>query len=133
MSNPELKPCPFCGSTDITYYSDMREDSSRAMVGYSRIECQGCLIKVEDTSIEDWNTRAEAPRGGEKKTTCPICECKILPDKRCPDCSPSVYYSAIEELFRSWGIEAIVDQQHWEKGERILKNHFQKSHEYQAK
>ena len=54
MSEIELKPCPFCGSENVT--CDRFED-----VHY--VECWDCSAKIEsysglDDVIADWNARA---------------------------------------------------------------------------
>ena len=54
MSEIELKPCPFCGSDDVT--CDRFED-----VHY--VECCDCCAKVEtyngiEDAVKTWNTRA---------------------------------------------------------------------------
>lgn len=54
MNEIELKPCPFCGSEDVT--CDSLED-----VYY--VECFGCSAKVEsynglEDAVAGWNARA---------------------------------------------------------------------------
>lgn len=54
MSEIELKPCPFCGSEDVT--CDRFED-----VYY--VECWDCSAKIEsyngaEDAVAGWNTRA---------------------------------------------------------------------------
>ena len=57
MNGIELKPCPFCGSEDVS--CDRLED-----VAY--VECWNCSAKVEsyngmDDAIAGWNSRAINP------------------------------------------------------------------------
>ena len=68
----ELKPCPFCGSTDVL----MRD--ARGMLGksayertYHYMQCQKCfsqtgLYGTKPRTIKAWNTRTPKERGGEK-------------------------------------------------------------------
>ena len=59
----ELKPCPFCGDTDLRIYRYI--DDNGAEVN-SKITCMGCLISVHqeetcsvDDQVEAWNRRPE--------------------------------------------------------------------------
>ena len=59
MNNPELLPCPFCGSDDVNLYV-----SRWSMEIY--VQCNTCLCRgpeqVEgDIAILDWNNRAPMP------------------------------------------------------------------------
>ena len=51
----ELKPCPFCGSTEIKVDDDQ---------GFYFVYCDQCVCETakyvtEDKAIEAWNRRAE--------------------------------------------------------------------------
>lgn len=47
----ELKGCPFCGSVDVHYYSQMCRDGL-----HEHISCRSCLSDFEG-SKDEWNTR----------------------------------------------------------------------------
>ncbi len=56
----ELKPCPFCGSTDIDYGI-----CTGTMRGFGYVQCENCgaeirevkKCKTADTAIAAWNRR----------------------------------------------------------------------------
>lgn len=52
-----LKPCPFCGSTDIgeDYIQTYSVDSSYDVFG-----CRGCGARFENGNAADWNRRLES-------------------------------------------------------------------------
>lgn len=54
----ELKPCPFCGSKDLSDYTDEDHDG---MPGFVRCESCGadgpCLAPTAAKAVEAWNTR----------------------------------------------------------------------------
>ena len=52
MPDPELKPCPFCGGTDLRVYDR----------GYSWVECRPCEAEgpaadSRESAIAKWNER----------------------------------------------------------------------------
>ena len=52
MSDIELKPCPFCGSDDVTWFYGLEDENY--------VECWDCSAKVESCNgLEDalagWN------------------------------------------------------------------------------
>lgn len=55
MSKIELKPCPFCGSDDVTWFYGLEDENY--------VECLDCSAKVEsynglEDAIAGWNARA---------------------------------------------------------------------------
>jgi hypothetical protein len=50
----ELKPCPFCGSTEVT---DMQYD------GDFWVQCAGCNCSTQAESHKAWNARAQPSDG----------------------------------------------------------------------
>ena len=55
MSEIELKPCPFCGSDDVTWFYGLEDEHY--------VECLDCCAKVEsynglEDAIAGWNARA---------------------------------------------------------------------------
>ena len=57
----QLKPCPFCGSTDLNFFCDVES-------GTYMVRCRNCstLFKqyhaVKDEAKEAWNRRADNDR-----------------------------------------------------------------------
>lgn len=56
MSEIELKPCPFCGSDDVTRFYGPEEE-------HHYVECCDCSAKVESynglgDAVSGWNARA---------------------------------------------------------------------------
>lgn len=54
---PDLKPCPFCGSTNVDHNLDRND-------GYYGVECEDCYAQGststwEKTAVKYWNTRSE--------------------------------------------------------------------------
>ena len=61
----ELKPCPFCGSTDI----DCADAGYKTDVWV--VQCNNCCATYphfdsKEEAITAWNTRTPKERGGEK-------------------------------------------------------------------
>lgn len=56
----ELKPCPFCGSTDISTYKDEHISESNRYYYVDMVVCGKCDTRVWATPKE-WNTRATPP------------------------------------------------------------------------
>lgn len=58
----ELKPCPFCGSTEIDYGI-----CTGTLRGFGYVQCEDCGAEISkptkcqnaDTAIEAWNRRAD--------------------------------------------------------------------------
>lgn len=55
MSKIELKPCPFCGSDDVTWFYGLEDEHY--------VECLDCCAKVEsynglEDAVAGWNERA---------------------------------------------------------------------------
>lgn len=70
-NNPDLAPCPFCGSSNIDYGI-----CTGTMAGFDYVQCQGCGAEVhsiqmpdgDNLAIRKWNTRvniSELPYGPE--------------------------------------------------------------------
>ena len=63
MAECNLKPCPFCGGTDIRI--DLEDEYNNW-----RIMCYKCLGRItgysKSRTITKWNTRTPKERGGEK-------------------------------------------------------------------
>ncbi len=58
----KIKPCPFCGSTEIDYGI-----CNGTLRGFGYVQCENCGAEIveatkrknADTAIEAWNRRAE--------------------------------------------------------------------------
>lgn len=60
LAQAELKPCPFCGSDELSHGWDQPGWDGSEMTG--NVECHNCrcftLADTEDEAIAAWNTRA---------------------------------------------------------------------------
>lgn len=69
----ELKPCPFCGSTEERYTFSFKNDRKKVNGVYYKlctIKCGGCTATItqagftkeraEENAIRQWNRRAES-------------------------------------------------------------------------
>lgn len=61
MSKVTLKPCPFCGSTDISVFYHDPYDGYQGDLGVYKVRCRQCgttLQRKDMTEAEEaWNTR----------------------------------------------------------------------------
>jgi len=57
----KLKPCPFCGRTNMNIYQDSNKDSKIAWPFYIWCSCEihGPFRKTERGAIAAWNRRAK--------------------------------------------------------------------------
>ena len=57
----ELKPCPFCASTDLDYIKDMLDKYTQIHI----IRCNNCMVSMPDVTknvtVKKWNKR-EMPK-----------------------------------------------------------------------
>lgn len=69
----KLKPCPFCGSSDIRTDDGKRD---RGSVWCALVECQGCSALMEDVAgtldvlVRKWNARAPVAVQSHEPTAC---------------------------------------------------------------
>lgn len=84
-------------------------------------------------SLKQSPRAASEPRENVR-TTCPICECKLLPDKRCPDCSPQ-YQIVNEEGIKKaannicnyvWNLGQILQSDSKEHVQNLIRKEFTK-------
>jgi len=58
---PELKPCPFCGGTDLEFDSNICWECNQEKLVQATIECKKCdctmYADYDDALIKKWNTR----------------------------------------------------------------------------
>lgn len=63
MSKVTLKPCPFCGSTDIQvhYYDPSGGRHKSPLIGSYRVRCTNCYCTIHKPTMteaeEAWNKR----------------------------------------------------------------------------
>ena len=61
MEHNELKPCPFCGCTEINIYSYDPYDGYQGNLSTWKIQCLRCSANMERSKkndvIEAWNRR----------------------------------------------------------------------------
>lgn len=57
------KPCPFCGSTDISVFYYDPYDGYQGDLGVYKVRCRQCGVTLQNKDItkamDAWNTRAE--------------------------------------------------------------------------
>lgn len=53
----ELKPCPFCGSTDIKVHGPYFIEDRYVMVKCNDCNCNTAIYKTVDQAVEAWNRR----------------------------------------------------------------------------
>ena len=60
-TNPELLPCPFCGSPAEWEYTPWHAETEIGDDGMGRIECTGCHVQTvvddRDAATARWNKR----------------------------------------------------------------------------
>ena len=59
MEKVELKPCPFCGGTEIK----VDNDQGIYFVYCDQCECETSKYVTEDKAIQAWNRRADDGKG----------------------------------------------------------------------
>lgn len=55
---PDLLPCPFCGSTALSFVLDHDDD---VLVECGSCAATGPSVKTRDLAAEAWNRRVEKP------------------------------------------------------------------------
>lgn len=88
----ELKPCPFCGCSDVSMYTNGTDVDDYSYV----VECDGCGCTLdtgfesEERAIEEWNRRKEPER---KKGKWEDSGWKII--YRCSECGNYLDFSGL--------------------------------------
>lgn len=66
MKETEFKPCPFCGSGNIAFYSYDPYDGYMGNLSSYYAECHNCGAKIKDldpnTCADKWNRRVDNER-----------------------------------------------------------------------
>ena len=84
MNEAKLKPCPFCGSTDLRF-----EQYVGVCVTCNHCGVSGACCEDEDEAVENWNRRANTKKS----------EITVRPIQQCQHClSSHIIYKVIQTI-----------------------------------